>query len=182
VRGHADLRVRVACGRDGSQAGQEGNVVPRQRDRVPTELAERPVALVPRGRCCSNEALVGPPVAAGMLHGRPDTIEPGALVGGLRGRKRRAGELLGIESVVELLRRVAPDRQGALEGLCLEGVAKSRHVAGHEGTRARLRSGRVEAGDVLDIHGALPMNSRNRPIAIASGSRHIGCTSNHSRQ
>ena len=52
-------------------------------------------------------------VAAGMLHGRADAIEPGALVRCLRRGERRARELLGIQAVVDLLRRVAADRQGA---------------------------------------------------------------------
>ena len=62
--------------------------------------------------------------AAGVPHGRADAIEPGALVGGLRRGERRAGQLLGIEPVIHLLRRVAADRQRAGQRLGLELLPK----------------------------------------------------------
>src|SRR5436190_1949077 len=73
-----------------------------------------------------------------------------------RGGEGRARELLGVEAVVDLLRRVAADRQGAGQRLGLEAVAEARHVARHQAfspCSADLRRGRVEAGHAGDEAG-----------------------------
>ena len=66
---------------------------------------------------------------AEVRHRGPDAIEPGAFVGGARRREGRSAQLLGIQTVGALLRRVAADRQGAGQGLGLEAVAEPGHVA-----------------------------------------------------
>ena len=113
-------------------------MVRRPVTKVSFSLRERrrPPAQRPIGRSLSRcgaeriSAAVDALEAAGVPHGRADAVEPGALVRGLRRGERRAGQLLGIEAVVHLLRRVAADRQRAGQRLGLERVAEARHVIG----------------------------------------------------
>ncbi len=86
----------------------------------------------PSGRSVSSrsgavriEALVDALEAAGVPHRRADAIEPGALVGRLRRGERRAGKLLGIKAVIDLLRRIAAHRQRARQRLGLEACSRS---------------------------------------------------------
>ena len=57
MRGHAGLGVRVArCG-DRAKAGDEGELVLRDLDRPPAQLADRQAALVARGRRGAQKTL-----------------------------------------------------------------------------------------------------------------------------
>ena len=100
---------------------------PGHRLRVPADTARAPV----HGRRCSarvSRGVIGRLEPAGMLHARPDAVEPGALVGAARRGERRAGKLLGIEPVGRSLRRIAALRQRARQALGFEIVAETRHV------------------------------------------------------
>ena len=94
------------------------------------------------------DLLEPPPV----LHGRPDAVEPGALVGGAGRCERRARKLLGIEAVGALLRRVAADRQGARQRLGLEAVAEPREIL-----NSRLLCGQAgsQVRTDVDVHRCL---------------------------
>src|SRR4030095_14518195 len=97
-----------------------------------------------------------------------DAVKPGTLVGRLRRGERRAGELLGIEAELDLLRRIAPDRQRAWQRLALERVAEARHVAGSETRTIGLCS---KSRRILNVHGDPPYRSkpwRRRTYSIAS--------------
>lgn len=48
---------------------------------------------------------------------RQDTVDPGLLVFVSRSRERRAGELLGVQTIRCLLRRVLTDGQSSFDGL-----------------------------------------------------------------
>ncbi len=63
-----------------------------------------------------------------MHRRRPDAIQPTAAIAPTWRGERGAGELLGVEAMGHLLRRVTPDRQTAGNGLGGELVAKTRHV------------------------------------------------------
>src|SRR5262249_54759575 len=119
------------------------------RDRSPTQLPDRQVALLPRRRGGAREPLVDSAVARRVLDRGPDAVKPGALVGGLRRRERRAGQLLGVEAELDLLRRIAPDRQRACKRLGLERVAEPGHVAGNEIGTIGLCS---KSRRILNIH------------------------------
>ena len=127
VRRHAGLRVGVARRGHGVHALQEGQLLLRDRRRIPAQLPDRPIVLVARRGAPKGSAVFCK--SAGMLHGGADAIEPRALVGAARRRERRARQLLGIEPVGAALRRVAPDRQRAGQRLGLEAVAEAGHVA-----------------------------------------------------
>ena len=127
MRGHAGLGVGVACGRHGLHALQEGHVLLRDRRRIPAQLRDRQFIFMARRGAPQPGIDLGK--TPGMLHRRPDAIEPGALVGAARRGEGRAGELLGIEPVGAALRRVAPDRQRAGQRLGLKTVAEAGHVA-----------------------------------------------------
>jgi hypothetical protein len=90
---------------------------------------------------------------APMGHGRADAVEPGALVGGARRGKGRAGQLLGIETISAFLRGIAADGQGTGQGLGLEAIAEARQVAGLDGALQPACS-LNRMGWILDIHGA----------------------------
>ena len=79
MRGHAGLRVGVARRGHGLHALQEGHVLLRDRRRVPAQLRDRQFMFVARRG--APQPGIGFFEAAGMLDGRPDAIEPGALVG-----------------------------------------------------------------------------------------------------
>ena len=132
MRSHAGLSVDVAGGGEGAHAGDEGELVLRHRRGRPAQLPDRQVGVLARRRG-APAALVDLCEAAVVLDRRPDAVEPGALVGRLRRREGRAGQLLGIEAVIAFLRRVAADRQRAGQRLGLEAVAEAGHVAGRHG-------------------------------------------------
>src|SRR5690606_15052107 len=71
--------------------------------------------------------------SSGMAHRRTDAIQPGTLVRCLRRRERRTGQLLGIKTVIHLLRRVTSDRQSTRQRFGLEAVAETGHVAVQQG-------------------------------------------------
>ncbi len=93
--------------------------------------------------------------AAVVADRRADAVEPGALVGAARRGERRAGQLLGIEPIGAALRRVAPDRQRAGNGLGREAVAEAGQV------------GRLVAGVGLD---RLDNRHRGSPMRTAEDS------------
>ena len=66
--------------------------------------------------------------AAPMLDGRADAVQPRPLVGGAGGGERRAADLLGIEAVGAVLRRVPANRQRPRQSLRLEAVAEAGEV------------------------------------------------------
>src|SRR5262249_11620547 len=168
MRSHAGARLGVARRRHGAQAAHEGELLVRYRDRSPTQLADRQVALLPRRRCGAHEPLVDPAVARRVLDRGSDAIKPGALVGRLRRGERRAGQLLGVEAELDLLRRIAPDRQRTCQRLGLERVAEARHIAGYETMKIGLCS---KSRRILNVHGDPPYRWkpwRRRPYSIAS--------------
>src|SRR5207248_4929003 len=84
-------------------------------------------ALLASGRG-ADPTLVEPLVTPGVLHARPDAVQPGALVLLAWRGERRAAELLGVKTVIDLLGGVAADRQGAGQRLGFEAVAETGHV------------------------------------------------------
>ena len=98
VRGHAGLRVDVAGGGHGAHAGEEGELLLRDRHRAPAQLADRPIVLGGR-RCRFPVRQRRLAELRAVLHRRADAIEPGALVGAARCREGRAGQLLGVQPV-----------------------------------------------------------------------------------
>src|SRR2546421_3150742 len=115
-------------GRHRAQTGDEGPLVTRDRHRAPAALDEHLRAVLALGSG-ANIPAVDPRKSADVAHGRADTVEPRALVGRLWRSEGRAGELLGIKSVGDLLRRVAADRQRARQRVGLEAVAEAGHVS-----------------------------------------------------
>ena len=107
---------------------------------------------------------------AGVLHRRPDPIQPGALVAAARRGERRAGQLFGVKPIGAALRRIAPDRQRAGQRLGLETVAEAGHVARRDIDGAA--ADRVRRG--VDIHGHPPCKaahiSRSRSAVQITGS------------
>src|SRR5215471_12071126 len=139
------------------EARSRGELLVRYRDRPPTQLPDRQVALLPRRRGGAHEPLVDPAVARRVLDRGSDAVKPGALVGGLRRGERRAGQLLGVEAELDLLRRIAPDRQRACKRLALERVAEARHIARSEtGTIGPCSKPRR----ILNVHGDPPYRSK----------------------
>src|SRR5262245_40635940 len=88
-----------------------------------------------------------------MLDRGPDAIKPGALVGFVWRRERRAGQLLGIEPVLHPLRRIAPNWERAGERLAFEGVAEARHIAGD---KTRKAGPCFKPRCILNVHGDAP--------------------------
>jgi hypothetical protein len=126
VRAHPGLRAGITGGRDRAHAVDERHRLLGQRHRAPAHRRDRHLHLVARRG--APQADIGLVEVAEVRHRRADAIEPGALVGGARRRERRAAELLGVEPVGALLRRVAADRQRSRQRFGLEAVAKPRHV------------------------------------------------------
>ena len=153
VRRHAGHRLAIARGRHRAQPVDEGERLARDRRRAPAQLPDRQFAVLALGRGADQPA-VDLLEAAGVTHRRADAIEPRALVRGLRRRERRAGKLLGIEPVIHLLRRIAPDRQCAGQRLGLEGVAEAGHVVRAGGTVRRTRSANGRRDEL--VHGIPP--------------------------
>ena len=135
MAGHAGMGFGIARGGDGAQPGYERHLVRRHRHRPPAHRPDRHIAILTHRRG-AEVALVDALEAAEVPDGRPDAIEPGAFVRRLRRGEGRAGQLLGIEAVIALLRRVAPDRQRPGQRLGLKTVAEARHVCRRH--RARL--------------------------------------------
>ncbi|MNS89852.1 hypothetical protein D3C72_1238770 [compost metagenome] len=77
-----------------------------------------------------RERLIRPVLGRG-----PQTIEPAAQVVVARGGEGRARQLLGIEAQGRALRRVAADRQGALDGLGGEMIGEAGLIGGRVGSR-----------------------------------------------
>ena len=127
VRRHAGLRLGIARRGDGVHAGDEGEPLLRDRRRTPAQLPDRQFGVVALGRG-ADRAPVDLLEAGGVPDRRANAVKPGPLVGRLRRRERRAGNLLGIEAVAHLLRRVPPDRQRTRQRLRFEGVAEPGHV------------------------------------------------------
>src|SRR5262245_43669406 len=88
-----------------------------------------------------------------MLDRGSDAIKPGALIGLVWRRERRAGQLLGIEPVLHPLRRIAPDWERAGERLAFEGVAEARHIAGN---KTRKAGPCFKPRCILNVHGDAP--------------------------
>ena len=159
MRAHAGLRRRIARRRDGAHALDERQRLGRDRDRVPPhrgDAAARPPA---RARCargryrpCANSPQ--------CCDGRADAIEPGALVGGARRGEGRAGNLLGVEAVGALLRRVAADGQRARQRLRLEAVAEAGEVFDaalpHGQAGGDLRANRAHSSAFLALARVIP--------------------------
>src|SRR5205807_8921814 len=99
-------RLGVPRRRHGAKAAEEGQILIRDRDRPPAQLPDRQIALLARRRRRAHELLVDFAVAGRMLHRWADAVEPGALVAVLRRAERRAGELLGVQAVFDLLGRI----------------------------------------------------------------------------
>ena len=74
MRGHAGLRVGVACRGHGLHALQEGLVLLRDRRRIPAQLRDRQFIFMARRG--APQPGIGFLETAGMLHRRPDAIEP----------------------------------------------------------------------------------------------------------
>ena len=70
-----------------------------------------------------------------MLGRGPQTIEPAAQVVVARRGEGRSRKLLGIEAQQRALRRVAADRQSALDGLGGEVVGEAGLIGGRVGSR-----------------------------------------------
>ena len=144
----AGLRAGIAGRRHGAHAFEEGQPLVRDRDWAPAQGCDRQLHL--GCRCGAPQATIYLLEPAPMGQGRPDAVEPGALVGRPRRRERRARKLLGIEPVRAPLRRVATDRQGARQRLGLEAVAEAGEIAWCRDTQR----GRRDLGD--DTHGTTP--------------------------
>ena len=129
---HPGLGFGIARRGDRGEPGHEGERLARQRQRPPAQRSDRQLAFVAFGRR-ADHAAVDLAKPSGVPHRRPDAVEPGALVGRVRRREGRARQLLGIEPVAHPLRRVATDRQGAVQGLGLEAVGEARHVTRRNG-------------------------------------------------
>src|SRR3954454_15102696 len=81
---------------------------------MPTHLADGRV--LPHGiRGSSDEAFRNFAKASRMLHRRAYTVEPSAPITAARRRKGGPAELFGVQAVGRTLRRVASNRQGAVE-------------------------------------------------------------------
>src|SRR6266566_4402503 len=106
---HADLGIAIARRGHGVEPGDERELLLGNRHRIPALLSDRQGALLARRRG-PDPPLVDPRIASRMLDGRPDPVEPRALVLLARRRERRTAELLGIKPVIDLLGRVAADR------------------------------------------------------------------------
>src|SRR5581483_4323423 len=107
---HAALRFGVASRGNGMQAGDEGELALGDRRRAPAQLPDRQITLAVCRRG-ADQTSIDLLEASGMTHARTDAVEPATLVGRLRRRERRTGNLFGVEAVVHLLRRIAADRQ-----------------------------------------------------------------------
>src|SRR5215204_4448966 len=114
-----------------------------------------------------------------MLHRRADAVEPGALVGGLRCRERRPRKLLGIEAIIDFLRRVAANRQRARERLGLKTVAEAGHVSGDD--RALSRGARAigKSRHCLHGHDGLSWRAARRPSLTGDARNYIGYCEPH---
>src|SRR3954469_2597939 len=86
---HADMGLAVAGRRDSTQPGDEGEFFRRDRRWSPAQLRDRHLALALRRG--SDQSGVDALEAAGVANSRAYTIEPGALVYGLRRGEGRAG-------------------------------------------------------------------------------------------
>src|SRR5262249_42111664 len=91
-------------------------------------LAERQLAVLAVGGC-PHQPWIDPRETTDVAHARPDAVEPRALVRSPWSGEGGTGELLGVEAVVDLLGRVAADRQRARQRLRLEAVAEPRLIA-----------------------------------------------------
>ncbi|MPL83872.1 hypothetical protein SDC9_29831 [bioreactor metagenome] len=130
VARHADLGVHVARGSDRAHAGDPGQRLARGRHR------HRVPAILAKARHLRHHIRRGLPIGhvdlgkpAGVLDRGADAIAPGALVLAARRGEGGARELFGIEAVIAFLRAVLPLRQRAGQGLGLEVIAETGHVA-----------------------------------------------------
>jgi hypothetical protein len=134
----AALRVWIAVAGHGDQAVDE---VERLASRIGYGKGV-PSQLVGRGGLFAEVAgqpAVARPAERLVLRRRADPVEPGAAVVTARGGERRAGDLLGVEPVGTLLRRVASHRECTRQGLGGEFVAEAGLVV------ERLRDQRLPA-------------------------------------
>ncbi len=137
---HAELRLRVAVGGERHQAFDEIGRFDRNRERIPTELVWRGHYLGDR-RAAHQPPDLWSVLERAACYGRTDAIEPGAAVRGARRRECRAAELLGIQSVRDLLRTELALRQRASNRLALVLVAESVEIPfRHELLRVRIFS------------------------------------------
>src|SRR5665213_693030 len=100
-----------------------------------------------------------------MPHRWADTVEPGAFIGGLRRRKGRTGQLLGVKAVIDLLRRIAPYRKRTGQRLGLKAVAETGHVALRHGRPLRTSRDRDKLVSFATIVNAVPCRERARLAA-----------------
>ena len=122
---HAGLRRHVAIAAERHDAFDKVGGLVRNRKRAPAQLRRRSVGVVERR--AANQSVVDTRI--GPMHDRRlDAIGPSAAVFLARRRKRGAGDQLGIKTVRRALRRIAPDRQCAGNGLRDEVIAKARLV------------------------------------------------------
>ncbi|MCY1441408.1 hypothetical protein D9M71_577230 [compost metagenome] len=122
---HADARglFGIGGGGDGHQAVDEVGALGGDGVRVPAQAVGRDRAQAVAGDL-AVQALVGRMVGRGL-----DAVHPGAPGFAAGHGEGGAGEQLGVEAVGHLLRRVAPDGQGARQRLAAELVIETGLVA-----------------------------------------------------
>ena len=98
----------------------------RDLKRRPAQLCRRRVGFIERS--AADQAVVDAPIRP-VYDRRLNTIGPGVTIFRACGRKRGAGNLLGIKAERRPLRRVATDGQRAGDGLGDEMIAKARLVS-----------------------------------------------------
>ena len=127
VRSHAGLRLGIAGGGHGVKAAHKRELLFRDCRGAPAILAERKSDFVMLRRG-ADQAVIDLLEATGVAHGRADTVEPCALVGVVWCGEGRARKLLGVEAVIDLLRRIAADGKRARQSFGLERVAEAGHI------------------------------------------------------
>ena len=75
VARHADLGIAIARSGHGMQTGDERELLLGDRNRIPALLSDGQRALLARRRS-PDQPLLDPAIAARMLDGRPDPVEP----------------------------------------------------------------------------------------------------------
>ncbi|MNQ81735.1 hypothetical protein D3C85_967690 [compost metagenome] len=132
VDAHARAGIGVAVAAIGGQALDPVGRLVRHGQRVPAH----PVGI---GRGLGEGAGAHPPLIEGLIRpvlGRgPQAVEPAAQIMVARCGEGRPRQLFGIEAQQRALRRVAANRQGALDGLGGEVVGEAGLVGGRVGSR-----------------------------------------------